>query len=59
MAIDDGWTKKSKGNAKIYTHPDAKDGRAVVQNHWGISFNGKMFDSLFEAKAAALVEVQS
>lgn len=50
----DGWTKKSKGNAKIYTHPDAFEGRAIVENSWGVSFNGVRYASVDEAKDAAL-----
>lgn len=50
----DGWTKKSKGNAKIYTHPEAFESRAIVENSWGISFNGVRFASVDEAKVAAL-----
>lgn len=55
---EDGWTVKRKGyprvGAKIHTHPDAFEGRAIVENHWGISFNGKMYQSLSAAKLAAL-----
>lgn len=48
----DGWTKKSKGNAKIYTHPSVE--RAVVENHWGVTFNGLKYPSVDMAKIAAL-----
>jgi hypothetical protein len=48
------WSKTRKGTAKIYTHPDAVDGRAVVENHWGISFNGKMYATVSAAMKAAL-----
>lgn len=48
------WVKKSKGNAKVYTHPEAFEGRAIVQNSHGIVFNGQKYGSLEEAKAAAL-----
>lgn len=55
MKIDkDGWTKKSKGNAKIYTHPDAFEGRAIVENSWGVSFNGVTYPTVEKAKDAAL-----
>lgn len=49
-----GWTKKRKGTAKVHTHPDAYEGRAVVENHWGVHFNGRKYPSLDEAKSAAL-----
>ena len=50
----DGWTKKSKGNAKVYTHPGVPDGRAIVENHWGVTFNGVKYPSVDLAKIAAL-----
>lgn len=46
------WTKKTKGNAKVYT-TDRVD-RAIVVNHFGISFDGREFQTLDEAKAEAL-----
>jgi len=51
--MTDHWKKKSKGNAKVYTHPEAREGRAVVVNHYGVFFNGETFASLNEAKEAA------
>lgn len=58
MSKDDGWKKKFKGSewggAKIYTHPDAIDGRAIVVNGHGVTFNGKRYPDLESAKAAAL-----
>ena len=54
---EDGWTKKTRGNAKIYTHPDTFEERAVVENHWGVSFNGVMYESVFAAKQAALAHL--
>lgn len=61
--MKDGWSKKFKGNerggAHIYTHPDVLDGRAIVVNGHGISFNGASCDSLDTAKAAALSRPQS
>ena len=53
----DGWTKKTKGNAKIYTHPLVHDGHAIVQNHWGVAFNGQKFDTVAAAKEFALSQV--
>lgn len=59
--IDDvkrSWKKKFKGDdrggAWIYTHPDARDGRAVVVNGYGASFNGQHYSTLEDAQAAAL-----
>lgn len=56
--MKDGWSKKFKGNerggAHIYTHPDALDGRAIVVNGHGVSFNGASYDNLDTAKAVAL-----
>lgn len=53
---DDGWKKKYKGSerggANIYIHPDAK--RAIVHNHLGITWAGQRYETLAEAKAAAL-----
>lgn len=48
------WTKKRKGAAVIWTHPEAKDGRAIVVNHYGVRFNGRNYSSLEIAKAVAL-----
>jgi hypothetical protein len=45
------WTKKSKGNAKVYTHPGID--HAIVVNHNGISWNGNVFPTLDAAKAWA------
>lgn len=53
-----GWRKKFKGTerggAYIHTHPNAIDGRAIVENHHGISFNGVRYPSIEQAKLAAL-----
>lgn len=48
------WAKKRKGNATIYVHPDID--RAIVVNHYGITFNGRRFDSVDDAKVAATSE---
>lgn len=45
------WTKKTKGNAKIYTS-DVSD-RAIVANPYGISWNGNGYASVEDAKRAA------
>ncbi|XKM40362.1 hypothetical protein A4U53_031010 [Rhizobium ruizarguesonis] len=62
MTQTDGWKKKFKGSdqggARIYTHADALDGRAIVENHNGIWFNGKRFLFLDDAKRAALSHLQ-
>lgn len=50
----DGWTKKTKGNAKIYTHPQVFENRAVVENFNGVTFHGQSYRSVSDAKAAAL-----
>lgn len=50
--MDDQWTVKNRGNAKIHIHPDLE--RAVVHNPWGITWNGQTFASVEEAKAAAM-----
>ncbi|MBX5010864.1 hypothetical protein HJB67_12955 [Rhizobium lentis] len=59
---NDGWAKKFKGNesggAKIYTHPDALDGRAIVENHNGVWFNGRRFLFVEDAKRAALAHLK-
>jgi hypothetical protein len=51
-----GWKRKfkgtSRGGAHIHTHPDAE--RAIVENHHGITFDGKNYLSLEDAKTAAL-----
>lgn len=51
-----GWKKKFKGSerggAHIHTHPDVD--RAIVENHLGITYDGKSYPSLDAAKAAAL-----
>lgn len=52
--MGDGWKKKSKGNAKIHIHEGVANNRAIVENHNGITFNGKKFVSLDAAKAEAL-----
>lgn len=52
--MKDGWTKKIKGTAIIYTHPNTCDGRAIVVNSYGIFFNGNEYESLAEAKASAV-----
>jgi len=52
--MNGGWTKKIKGCAVIYTHPDALYGRAIVVNMYGISFNGVEYATLAEAKTSAL-----
>lgn len=49
-----GWTKKSKGSAKIYTHPQIDGGRAIVVNHYGVRFDGQAFASLDADMAHAL-----
>lgn len=54
QAEAEGWTKKRRGTAIIYTHPHAYDGRAVVSNSWGVTFNGKQYDTVDDAKADAL-----
>lgn len=56
MKSPDGWTKKFKGNpqrggAWIYTNPNVA--QAIVQNHLGISFNGKAYSTLREAMKIA------
>jgi hypothetical protein len=55
---NDGWKRKFKGSehggAYIYTHPNALDGRAIVVNGHGVTFNGETYESLEAAKAAAL-----
>ncbi len=55
--MTDGWTKKSKGNAKIYTHPGVD--RAIVENHWGVAYDGQKFDSVEAAKISALAQVSA
>lgn len=52
--MKDGWIKKIRGTAIIYTHPDAFDGRAIVVNTYGILFNGIEYATLADAKASAL-----
>ncbi len=42
------WTKKRKGNAKIYTNPISDF--AIVENHYGVIWNGQHFPSVEEAK---------
>lgn len=56
--MKDGWTKKTRGGAVIYTHPAVPDGRAVVVNIYGIHFNGVEYPTLAEAKASALSSTQ-
>ncbi|MEY9198651.1 hypothetical protein ABIA16_003767 [Sinorhizobium fredii] len=50
----DGWTKKRKGTALVYTHLNSHDGRAIVENFKGIYFNGFRYVDLEAAKRAAL-----
>lgn len=50
------WKCKRKGTAHIYTHPDIP--RAIVENHYGVSFNGAWFDSVEDAKNAAVLAAQ-
>lgn len=46
------WKKKSKGNAKIYTHPNVD--RAIIENFKGVFFDGKEYPSVKEAMTAAI-----
>jgi hypothetical protein len=57
LSTKDEWSVKRKGFAKIHTHPLLK--RAVVENFLGISFNGKMFNTVSEAKAWAVTNGES
>jgi hypothetical protein len=50
--VGEGWTKKSKGSAKIYRHPNVE--RAVVRNPSGVTWNGLRFETVEQAQAAAL-----
>jgi hypothetical protein len=45
--VKSDWTKKNKGNAKIYTHE--KLDRAIVQNPWSILYDGRKFATVDEA----------
>lgn len=45
------WSKKSKGNAKIYTHPDLA--HSIVENYNGIFFMGQSFNTVDAAKEYA------
>lgn len=51
MSTPKGWTKKSKGYAKIYTHPSVP--HALVEQKYGIApgvyYRGKSFKSVKEA----------
>lgn len=51
------WKKQTKGNAKIYSHPDILDGRSIVENHLGVWFDGRLFPSVNAAKEAANIKI--
>jgi hypothetical protein len=42
------WTKKRKGNSKIYKHPNVD--RAIVENFKGVFFDGKEYATVNDAK---------
>lgn len=52
------WSRKFKGSkhggAFIYTHPNTFEGRAIVENHNGVFFNGVEYGTVDEAKNDAL-----
>ena len=59
--VSDEWVKKFKGDrerggARIYRHPLLT--RAIVENHYGVSYDGNWYDSVDEAKKAALDEME-
>lgn len=45
------WVRKTKGNAKVYTCPLTD--RAIVENHYGVFWNGIQFATVNDAKQAA------
>lgn len=56
--IASGWNRRfkgsdSRGGAWIWTHADAKEGRAIVQNHHGFSFAGNTYPDFASAARAA------
>jgi hypothetical protein len=60
--LSSGWKKKFKGSkerggAYIYTHPKLE--RAIVVNHNGISFNGKYYSTLEDAKRTAELSIEN
>jgi Mg2+ and Co2+ transporter CorA len=48
VIVVNDWTKKSKGNAKIYTNPITDF--AIVENHYGIFWGDQSFATVEEAK---------
>ena len=51
------WAKKRKGMAIIHTHPATE--RAVVQDPYGIRWNGEFYETLDAAKQAALAPAKT
>lgn len=52
-----GWTRKfkgspTKGGAWIWVHPSTS--RAIVENAYGVSYDGEIFGNLLEAAEYAL-----
>lgn len=46
-----GWIKSTKGNAKIFVHPEITS--AIVWNFNGVSFEGQPFDTVWAAATYA------
>lgn len=51
-----GWTRKQKGMAIIHIHPKLK--RGIVENSFGVRYDGKYFPNLRTAKLAAAHDME-
>lgn len=45
------WTKKTKGNAKVYVPKDG--GPAIVEDHYGVQYDGLWYETVAAAKDVA------